>query len=180
MPRQAFVPETQRASAYDDRALSIGHGQTISQPYMVALMTEELRVGSTHRVLEIGTGSGYQAAILAELAAKVYTVERIRELSLHAAHTLARLGYTNVYFRVGDGTLGWPDQAPFDRIIVTAGGPKIPQTLVEQLIVGGIMVIPVGSEYHQTLTIVTRTKNGFETHEVCGCVFVKLKGREGW
>ena len=180
VPRERFVWDVDRADAYADHPLRIGEGQTISQPYMVALMTQSLGLVGTERVLEIGTGSGYQAAILAELAAKVYTVERIASLSERAAGTLAELGYRNVFFRVADGTLGWPEEAPFDAIVVTAGAPKVPETLKQQLADGGRMSIPVGDEHEQDLLLVTRRGARFETRSLCPCIFVKLLGREGW
>jgi len=180
VPRHEFVDPKHEARAYGDHPISIGKGQTISQPYMVALMTQELKPTPASRVLEIGTGSGYQTAILAELASEVYTVERVQTLSKGAEDTIARLGYSNVHFRVGDGTLGWPEHAPFDRIIVTAGGPRVPPSLVDQLTIGGILVIPVGDTFHQTLTVVTRADAGVQERSVCGCVFVKLVGEEGW
>jgi len=180
VPREAFVPESARAGAYDDHPLAIGYGQTISQPYMVALMTQELRVDPGSRVLEIGTGSGYQTAILAELGAQVYTVERIEALSQRAQQALARLGFPAVRWRVGDGTLGWPEEAPFDRIIVTAGAPRMPRSLVDQLAEEGRMVIPVGGVSHQDLLVATRTRGQVSEHAVCGCVFVRLVGKEGW
>ncbi len=180
VPRHMFIDPAYWPEAYDDHPVTIGEGQTISQPYMVALMTEELAAGPEHKVLEIGTGSGYQTAILAEIAKQVCTVERHKTLSGQAALVLDELGYTNIRFRVGDGTLGWPEEAPFDRIIVTAGGPMVPQSLVDQLAVGGRMVIPVGSTRHQSLTIVTRTERGVQQRTGSGCVFVKLIGAEGW
>ncbi len=180
VPRHLFIDPGYWAEAYDDHPVSIGEGQTISQPYMVALMTEELKVEPEHKVLEIGTGSGYQTAILAELGKEVYTVERIETLSRAARMTLEELGYDNVQFRVDDGTLGWPEAAPFDRIIVTAGGPQVPSSLVEQLAAGGRLVIPVGGEFHQNLVTVTRTEQGVRQRTGTPCVFVKLIGREGW
>ena len=178
--REWFVPEAVRASTYGDYPLAIGHGQTISQPYMVALMTQELRVGAGQRVLEIGTGSGYQTAILAALGAQVYTVERIAKLSEKARRVLEGAGYDRVRYHVGDGTLGWPEEAPFERIMVTAGAPKLPQPLAEQLADGGRMVIPVGPSSHQDLLLVTREGSDVKEHLICGCVFVKLIGEQGW
>jgi len=182
VPRELFVPPARRREAYRDGALSIGHGQTISQPYMVALMTEWLHLSGTERVLEIGTGSGYQAAILAELAARVYTVERIDELSREAQELLCdRLGYTNIVFRVGDGTVGWPEQAPFDRVIVTAGAPRRPDVLLEQLGPGGEAVVPVGPQNWQTLMHYRRRPDGeVVERSICECVFVRLIGEYGW
>jgi len=182
VPRELFVPPARRREAYRDGALSIGHGQTISQPYMVALMTEWLHLSGTERVLEIGTGSGYQAAILAELAARVYTVERIDELSREAQELLCdRLGYSNIVFRVGDGTVGWPEQAPFDRVIVTAGAPRRPDVLLEQLGPGGEAVVPVGPQNWQTLMHYRRRPDGeVVERSICECVFVRLIGEYGW
>ena len=180
VPRHEFVDATHEEQAYEDHPIPLGKGQTISQPYMVALMTQELKPAPTSRVLEIGTGSGYQTAILAEIASEVYTVERLPALSERAQDALTRLDYTNVHFRVGDGTLGWPEHAPFDRIIVTAGGPRVPPSLSDQLTVDGILVIPVGDTFHQKLNVVTRTEGGIDKRTVCGCVFVKLIGKEGW
>lgn len=182
VPRHLFVPPELTEEAYNDYPLPIGCGQTISQPYIVALMTEALEVRENHRVLEIGTGSGYQCAILAELAKEVYSVERIPELALKAQKVLSLLGYNNVRIKIDDGTLGWPEYAPYDRIIVTAGAPKIPEPLLEQLDKGGIMVIPVGDEYSQELLVVTKlTEDGkVKIKSLGGCVFVKLRGEYGW
>jgi protein-L-isoaspartate(D-aspartate) O-methyltransferase len=180
VPRHEFLPEAIRGMAYADNALPIGEGQTISQPYMVALMTELLALKGTERVLEIGTGSGYQAAVLAELCEKVYTVERIKMLADRARATLDRLGYRSVAIKVYDGTYGWKDMAPFDAILVTAGSPDIPAPLVEQLKEGGKMVIPVGSRYGQELIRVIRTAEGTIKELSIPCVFVPLIGNHGW
>lgn len=180
VPREHFVPPARRADAYDDRPLTIGHGQTISQPYMVALMSEALLLTGAERVLEIGTGSGYQTAILAELAARVFTVERVAELSETAKARLDELAYTTVCYRVGDGTLGWPEKAPFDRILVTAGAPEVPPALAAQLVDGGLLVIPVGNEYSQDLLRVQRRGERLRRERLCACVFVKLIGEQGW
>lgn len=182
VPREKFVPPGQRGQAYYDGALGIGHGQTISQPYMVALMTEFLHLTGSERVLEIGSGSGYQAAILAELATHVYTVERLAELSEGARKMLCdELGYDNISFRVGDGTLGWPEEAPFDRIIVTAGAPHRPQALLDQLVPLGEAVVPVGGRHWQMLTHYRRERDGtVEEKGFCECVFVRLIGQNGW
>jgi protein-L-isoaspartate(D-aspartate) O-methyltransferase len=180
VPRHEFLPEAIRGMAYADNALPIGEGQTISQPYMVALMTELLALKGTERVLEIGTGSGYQAAVLAELCEKVYTVERIKTLADRARATLDRLGYRSVAIKVYDGTYGWKDMAPFDAILVTAGSPDIPTPLVEQLKEGGKMVIPVGTRYGQDLIRVIRTAEGTLKEQTIPCVFVPLIGNHGW
>lgn len=182
VPREEFVDEELREFAYRDSPLPIGSGQTISQPYIVALMTEALELTSRDRVLEIGTGSGYAAAVLSKIAKDVYTVERLGELAKSAQARLKRLGYRNVHVLHGDGTLGWEEQAPFDAIVVTAGGPQVPPTLLEQLRIGGRLVIPVGQEKHeQTLIRVVRRENGeFEEEDLGGVLFVPLIGQEGW
>jgi protein-L-isoaspartate(D-aspartate) O-methyltransferase len=180
VPRHEFVPANIRGAAYDDGALPIGEGQTISQPYMVAIMTELLHLKGGEKVLEVGTGSGYQAAILAELCRKVFTIERIEELSERAKKILLGLGYSNIEFLVGDGTEGYLKAAPYDGIVVTAGCPGIPQPLADQLAEGGRLVIPVGETYLQTLTIVTKEKGKIRTEESIGCVFVPLIGKYGW
>ncbi|MCK4909755.1 MAG: protein-L-isoaspartate(D-aspartate) O-methyltransferase [Planctomycetes bacterium] len=175
--RHLFVKPEDIGQAYEDHPLSIGFGQTISQPYMVAYMLEALDLRGGEKILEIGTGSGYQTALLAEISAHVYTVERIPEL-LKSAQT--KLDYRNISFQVRDGTLGWPEMAPFDRIIVSAGSPKIPEKLIEQLKDKGIMVIPVGNEFHQDLFRVVRQGDQIIKERKGGCVFVKLIGQEGW
>jgi protein-L-isoaspartate(D-aspartate) O-methyltransferase len=180
VPRERFVPSDLRSLAYDDRALAIGCNQTISQPYMVALMTEKLRLAPGHKVLEIGTGSGYQTAILARLSNRVYTVERVAELSQRAEQVLADLGISNVRFQVGDGTLGWQEEAPFDRMVVTAGSPQVPDSLTDQLAEGGIMIIPVGPEESQTLMRVRKSARGLTHEALIACRFVKLLGQHGW
>ncbi len=180
VPRHKFVPENIRDASYEDCALPIGEGQTISQPYMVAIMTELLDLTGNEKVLEIGTGSGYQAAILAELSSKVYSIERIKLLAERAKKVLEELGYKNIEIIVGDGSQGYEKTSPYDGIIVTAGCPDIPKTLVEQLAEGGRLVIPVGERFHQILTKVI--KHGTETtvEEGIGCVFVPLIGKYGW
>jgi protein-L-isoaspartate(D-aspartate) O-methyltransferase len=180
VPRHGFVPEKLRESAYHDGPLSIGEGQTISQPYMVALMTECLDLKSCEKVLEIGTGSGYQTAILAELAEHVYTIERVPILLEKAHQVLTHLGYTTVKFNGGDGTYGWREESPFDGIIVTAAAPDISQVLVEQLNDGGVLVIPVGSRYSQSLYKATKKGRKIEKEERTLCVFVPLIGEYGW
>lgn len=180
VPRHLFVEEALRDSAYGDHALPIGEHQTISQPYMVALMTETLALKGSERVLEIGTGSGYQTAVLADLAARVYSIERIDSLAAKARRLLASLGYRNVQIKVFDGTYGWKEEAPFDAILVTAGSPEIPMPLTEQLKEGGRMVIPVGERTTQVLKKVTKTSAGIEVTPLTGCVFVPLIGGHGW
>ena len=182
VPREKFLPPESRNMAYRDGAQPIGQGQTISQPYMVALMTQECHLESADRVLEIGTGSGYQAAILAEIVSHVYTIERIEDLSERARETLEEeLGYTNISFKVGDGTLGWPEEAPFDKIIVTAAAPQAPDSLLEQIAYDGSLIIPVGSQHAQTLTRYHRERSGnIRSEEITTCVFVRLLGAEGW
>jgi protein-L-isoaspartate(D-aspartate) O-methyltransferase len=180
VPRHRFVPRHLWGQAYSDYPLPIGEDQTISQPYIVALMTEALELAGPEKVLELGTGSGYQAAVLAELAARVYTIERIPSLAQSAEQVLASLGYANVEVVVADGTLGWAGEAPFDAILVTAGSPQVPPPLVEQLAMGGRLVIPVGDRYTQTLTRVRRTPEGLKHEYLGGCRFVKLIGRHGW
>ncbi len=181
VPRHEFVWPVDAPSAYGDHPMPIGHGQTISQPYMVALMTEKLDLRGDEKVLEIGTGSGYQAAILSLLAREVWTVERIPELHERAKKTLERLGFDNVRAVLGDGTLGLPSEAPFDRIIVTAAAPAVPDELVEQLAPGGVAVVPVGDRMLQRLTILRKSEDGHvEREEDVPCVFVPLIGRKGW
>ena len=181
VPRHLFVDEAFYAQAYSDFPLPIGEEQTISQPFMVAVMTEALELKGDERVLELGTGSGYQAAILAELCHKVYTIERVSSLATRARKMLDRLGYGNVIVRIGDGTLGWKEEALFDAIIVTAGAPDIPHPLIDQLNTGGRLVIPVGGEFMQSLIRVRKTETGIEEKEdMGGCRFVKLIGEHGW
>ena len=180
VPRDRFVEEALEGEAYNDHPLPIGHKQTISQPYIVALMTEALKLTGEEKTLEIGTGSGYQTAVLAELSRKVYTVERIRTLMVKARQTLQELEYTNILFKAFDGTLGWEEYAPYDAIIVTAGSPKIPQPLLDQLAEGGQLIIPVGNRYGQDLIKVTNQKNHFVKTNLGGCRFVNLVGTHGW
>ncbi len=180
IPRHMFVGCGMEQSAYSDHALPIGEGQTISQPYMVALMTEALRLTGTEKVLEIGTGSGYQTAVLAKLADRVFSVERIESLARRARDLIDKLGIHNVSVRFGDGTIGWKEFEPYDRIIVTAGSPEIPQSLVEQLADPGILVIPVGPARIQELTIIEKRDGVVGQRTAGGCSFVPLLGREGW
>jgi protein-L-isoaspartate(D-aspartate) O-methyltransferase len=180
VPRHRFVPKHLWDQAYGDYPLPIGEDQTISQPYMVALMTEALEPYETDRVLEIGAGSGYQAAILAELVAEVITIERLPTLAAGAERVLHTLGYQNVRVVVGDGTLGWPKEGPYEGIIVTAGAPQVPRPLIEQLASGGRLVIPVGDQYSQTLTRVRQTPGGLKYEYLGGCRFVRLIGKYGW
>jgi protein-L-isoaspartate(D-aspartate) O-methyltransferase len=176
VPRHQFVPESQRAGAYGDHPLPIGHDQTISQPYIVGFMTQALEIQPGDRVLEIGTGSGYQAAVLGELAKEVYTIEIVAPLADRARQTLAALGYRNIQVRTGNGYLGWPEQAPFDRIMVTAAPDQVPPALVEQLQIGGLMAIPVGTLL-QELRILRRTPSGTETLQTLPVRFVPMTGK---
>jgi protein-L-isoaspartate(D-aspartate) O-methyltransferase len=181
IPRHLFVQEAMAVQAYSDGPLPIGEKQTISQPYMVALMTDLLELGNNDHVLEIGTGSGYQTAILASLVRRVWTIERIRPLAMQARKTLDSLHLLNVNIKVGDGTLGWPEEGPFDAILVTAGAPAIPETLAAQLSPGGRMIIPVGDESSQTLIRIRKAADGTLTQESgIGCRFVPLIGQQGW
>lgn len=178
--RHKFIPENLRNSAYADFPVPIGEGQTISQPYIVALMTECLNLNGQDKVLEIGTGSGYQAAILAELTGEVYTIERFETLAKRAEAILNELGYTNIKIKVGDGTLGWEEAAPFDKIIITAASPQIPLPLTEQLRENGKLILPLGESFSQVLTLVEKKKGKLEFMDICGCVFVPLVGKHGW
>tara|TARA_R110002049_G_scaffold50370_3_gene143163 strand:- start:209857 stop:210561 length:705 start_codon:yes stop_codon:yes gene_type:complete len=182
VPREAFLPDAMREFAYQDSPQPIGAGQTISQPYIVAFMIESLRLTGGERVLEIGTGSGYAAAVLGEIAGEVYAIERIDELATRATRVLKSLDYRNVYVRCGDGTLGWPSHAPFDAIIVAAGGPSVPLSLQSQLRIGGSMVIPVGNDVasQRLLRITRKSESEFEREELAAVRFVPLIGHEGW
>ena len=180
VPRHIFVGEAALEHAYGDHAIAIGEGQTISQPYMVGVMTEALNLHGNERVLEVGTGSGYQAAVLAELVMHVYSIERIAELAVRARRLLDGLGYQNVSIKVFNGTLGWKEESPFDRIIVTAGAPEVPAALVEQLAEGGRLIIPVGDRYSQMLTRVGKKAGEIIKTELFPCVFVPLIGEHGW
>ena len=180
IPREEFIPPKSRDQAYEDIPLPIGLGQTISQPYIIALMTEALEIKQQDRVLEIGTGSGYQTAILAEIADKVVTVERITALADSAQKVLASLGYTNIVFHIAEATLGWKIEAPYDAIIVTAGSPHIPDDLVAQLAIGGRMVIPVGSRHFQELCKIIKGTEKIHVQKLGGCRFVSLIGENAW
>ena len=180
IPRHLFVDAGIVNRAYDDCALPIGDKQTLSQPYMAARMSETLALTGSEKVLEVGTGSAYQTALLAELCFNVFSVEKIRALSRKARLLLDRLDYQNIALHVGDGTIGWSEHAPYDAIIVTAGAPKAPQPLLDQLSMGGRLVIPVGDEQGQTLVRVTRTRTSFKQEQLGECKFVKLLGKYGW
>lgn len=180
VPRHEFVPDQFRADAYADKPLPIGEGQTISQPFMVAAMTEALELTGTERVLEIGTGSGYQAAVLSMLASEVFSIESHTSLALAAQERLTRLGYANVHVHNGDGSAGFSDAAPYDAILVTAAAPAIPQVFVSQLREGGRIVIPVGDQQDQILTQAKLEGGGLKTRELFSCRFVPLLGRYGW
>jgi protein-L-isoaspartate(D-aspartate) O-methyltransferase len=180
IPRNLFIEEALSGEAYNDHPLPIGHKQTISQPYIVALMTEALELTGEEKVLEIGTGSGYQTAILADLSGKVFTVERIRDLMVKARNILADLGYNNIMFKAFDGTLGWKEYEPYDAIMVTAGAPKIPEPLLDQLADGGRLIIPVGNRFSQELIKVTKKNGNIIQKNFGGCRFVDLVGVHGW
>ena len=180
VPRHIFVDDYMQQNAYADMALPIGEEQTISQPYMVAIMTELLELKGNEKVLEIGTGSGYQAAILAELSMEVFTIERKALLAKKAEERFQALGYINIHVITGDGTLGLPEESPFDRILITAGSPKIPEPLIEQLSDGGIIIAPVGIRFSQQLLIVRKSKEGISEQTHVPCVFVPLIGKHGW
>lgn len=180
VPRELFVPDEEQESAYYDGALPIGEGQTISQPYVVAHMTELLQLGGQEKVLEIGTGSGYQTAVLSLLAAEVYTVERIASLARRARETLAGFGARNVHFLVGDGSLGWPEHAPYDAILVTCAAPAVPQPLVQQLADGGRMIAPVGPRGYQDLVLVRQRGREVAQERLSPVAFVPLIGEHGW
>lgn len=176
VPRHKFVPEEWQEYSYSDGPLPIGYGQTISQPYIVALMTELLGLSSGDKVLEIGTGSGYQAAILSRIGCSVYTVEIVKELSESAENAIIELGYENVHFRVGDGYEGWEEYSPYDAIVVTASPPEIPQPLLDQLKTGGKMVMPVGKD-HQELELITKTESGRDIKDIIPVAFVPMTGK---
>ena len=180
VPRHLFVQEALRDRAYGDHPLPIGEEQTISQPYIVGLMTSLLELTGREKVLDVGTGSGYQTAVLAVLARRVCSIERLPRLAERARATLEALGYDNVWVRVGNGALGWPDEAPFDRILVAAGGPAVPPPLFQQLVEGGRLVLPIGDAENQTLTVVDNGRGRMRTRAVGDCKFVKLVGKYAW
>ncbi|MCL2184023.1 MAG: protein-L-isoaspartate(D-aspartate) O-methyltransferase [Chitinispirillia bacterium] len=180
VPRHLFVSGTTPELAYEDTTFPIGQGQTISQPYIVALMTQALELGKDEKILEIGTGSGFQAAILAQFSRRVYTIERHNDLGDRARKLLRSMGLANVTFKIGDGTCGWKQWSPFDRIIVTAGAPVTPETLSEQLAVGGIMIIPTGDRAQQDLIVYRKTEGGLESKSIEKVIFVPLIGQHGW
>lgn len=177
--RHKFVSKELTATAYADYPLPIGEGQTISQPYIVALMTDSLKLTGTEKVLEIGTGSGYQTAILAELAKEVYTIERFRNLFEKAGNLFKDLGYKNIKTKLGDGSLGWKEESPFDRIIITAACPRIPLPLIDQLKNGGRLILPLGHNFSQMLTAVEKKQGKLISTDICGCMFVPLVGKYG-
>ena len=180
IPREIFIDEALRGQAYADNALPIGYGQTISQPYIVARMTELLAPSRSDAILEVGTGTGYQTAILARLAGRIFSVERIAELAEKAQANLKWLGFDNVEIRITDGSVGWPERGPFDRVLVAAGAPSVPPSLIAQLKVGGRLVLPVGDQRSQVLTVVDRTEEGYREERDQACTFVRLIGEEGW
>ena len=180
VPRHLFIDEKHFDEAYKDSPLPIICSQTISQPYMVALMTELIEPNPEVVVLEIGTGSGYQTAILADICKKVYSIERHKKLTEKAKKVLKELGYTNIELKTDDGTIGWTEKAPFDAIIVTAAAPRVPEILVNQLNYRGRMVIPIGPQFQQTLELILKRGDSYISKSICGCVFVPLIGKEGW
>lgn len=180
VPRHLFVPDEVKSNAYEDRPLPIGKDQTISQPYMVALMVQALELNGNEKVLEIGTGSGYETAILAELSAQVFSIERLEDLAARAQGLLAALGYQNIRIKVGDGTLGWQEHAPYDAIVITASSPQIPRPLIEQLHPNGIFILPMGEEQLQSLVRLRKSKDGIREEYLGECRFVKLRGAYGW
>ncbi|HWP47100.1 MAG TPA: protein-L-isoaspartate(D-aspartate) O-methyltransferase [Candidatus Limnocylindrales bacterium] len=180
VPRHLFVEEALQDRAYDDYPLPIGENQTISQPYMVGVMTQALKIDPEDRILEIGTGSAYQTAVLAELAYQVFSIERLPSLATKAWKILDYLRYYNVLIKVGDGTLGWKEHAPYNGIIVTASAPNLPKPLLEQLVDGGRLVIPIGNKLLQHLKVFTKKGDTFEVQKICQCTFVKLLGKYGW
>ena len=180
VPRHIFLDQAFWPRAYGDHPLPIGHNQTISQPYIVALMCQELKLEEGKKILEIGTGSGYQSAVLAVMGYSVYTIERYEELSVRAEDIIKRLEITGVHFKIGDGSIGWEKESPFDGIIVTAGAPAVPEDLMEQVITGGKIIIPVGDRFSQRMQIIEKGEKIIEKRDICGCTFVPLVGKQGW
>jgi protein-L-isoaspartate(D-aspartate) O-methyltransferase len=180
VPREKFIPAEHIGEAYYDGPVPIGHGQTISQPYIVALMTQALEMNKDCDVLEIGTGSGYQTAIISKIAREVFTIERIEHLSIRAQRILAELGITNVNFHIGDGSCGWPGEKQFDRIMITAAAANMPDVLMRQLKTGGLAVAPIGGSFVQNLVVIRKSQEGVKTKSICGCRFVKLVGKFGY
>lgn len=180
VPRHIFLDQAFWPRAYGDHPLPIGHNQTISQPYIVALMCQELKLEEGKKILEIGTGSGYQSAVLAVMGYSVYTIERYEELSARAEDIIKRLEITGVHFKVGDGSIGWEEESPFDGIIVTAGAPAVPEDFMEQVITGGKIIIPVGDRVSQRMQIIEKGEKIIEKRDICGCTFVPLVGKQGW
>lgn len=180
VPRHIFLDQAFWPRAYGDHPLPIGHNQTISQPYIVALMCQELKLEEGKKILEIGTGSGYQSAVLAVMDYSVYTIERYEELSVRAEDIIKRLEITGVHFKIGDGSIGWEEESPFDGIIVTAGAPAVPEDLMEQVITGGKIIIPVGDRFSQRMQIIEKGEKIIEKRDICGCTFVPLVGKQGW
>ena len=180
VPRHSFIRDELRGHSYEDQPVPIGNDQTVSQPYMVALMAEVLDLKGSERILEIGTGSGYAAAVFAELCSEVFSVERIEELAIKARLVLTAIGSRNVRIQIGDGTLGWPEEAPFDGIVISAGAPRIPRPLLDQLKPGGSFVLPMGDEELQTLVRLRKTPSGLKEEYFGECRFVKLRGVHGW
>lgn len=179
-PRELFIPPHARHESYKDGPLPIGEGQTISQPYMVALMTQCLSIGQGDKILEIGTGSGYQMAILLNITSRVYSIERLFHLAERASETLDQLGYKDAFIKIGDGSCGWPEEAPFDGILVTSAAPSVPDPLTAQLADGGRLVIPIGSRHTQNLHVIVREGRHYHSQEHTACVFVPLIGTYGW
>ncbi|MFC1650634.1 protein-L-isoaspartate(D-aspartate) O-methyltransferase [Candidatus Latescibacterota bacterium] len=180
VPRHFFVDQAFWPRAYGDYPLPIGNDQTISQPYIVALMSQELNLGAGSKVLEIGTGSGYQSAVLAVMGINVFTIERYSELSEKAEAIVKELGINDISFKVGDGTVGWTEESPFDGIIVTAGAPEVPDDMINQLSIGGRLIIPVGDRISQRMQVIEKGENIIEKREITGCTFVPLVGKQGW
>jgi protein-L-isoaspartate(D-aspartate) O-methyltransferase len=180
VPRHKFIDQAFWPRAYGDHPLPIGHEQTISQPYIVALMCQELGLEEGKRILEIGTGSGYQTTVLAVMGYTVYTIERYDELSIQAQEIMKNLGITGIHFKIGDGSIGWEEESPFDGIVVTAGAPFVPEDLMKQLTTGGKIIIPIGDRISQRLQVIEKGEKIIEKRDICGCTFVPLVGKQGW